>query len=121
MNRDQALQELKQSQDALKARGVTALHLYGSTCRNEAKEDSDIDVFIEFDATSNFSLVDLSAIQRILSEKMKKSIHITSKDALNPLIKDSIQSEAIKVFDGKASTTCSCRHIGFYYSYRKSC
>jgi uncharacterized protein len=98
MERDQALRKLKQSQPALKAKGVTALHLFGSTCRNEANENSDIDVFIEFDAGSKFSLVNLSAIHRILSEKINRPVHVISKDALNPLIKDSIQSEAIKVF-----------------------
>ncbi len=47
MKRDAAIAALKNEADAVKALGATSLYLFGSTVRDEAGENSDLDVFIE--------------------------------------------------------------------------
>lgn len=54
MTRLDAIEQLKQRTDALKGMGATSLYLYGSTSRDEAKPDSDLDLFIDYDPASRF-------------------------------------------------------------------
>lgn len=50
MNRTRVLELLAQSKPILAARyGVTQLALFGSTARNTARSDSDIDILVAFD------------------------------------------------------------------------
>lgn len=50
MNRQHALDLLKRSKPELQARfGVTKLALFGSTARDTARGDSDVDVLVAFD------------------------------------------------------------------------
>ena len=49
MNRSQAIEMLTQSKSVLAARyGVTGLALFGSTARDTARSDSDIDILVSF-------------------------------------------------------------------------
>ena len=49
MRRDDAIRLLKSTEPELRARGVLSLSLFGSTARDEAGPDSDVDVLVEFD------------------------------------------------------------------------
>ncbi|WP_367276903.1 nucleotidyltransferase family protein [Bradyrhizobium sp.] len=45
MERTEAMRRLRTFAGALKARGATSLYLFGSTARNEASDESDLDLF----------------------------------------------------------------------------
>jgi predicted nucleotidyltransferase len=47
MKRDEAIACLKQHEPELKQLGVERLVLFGSVARNEAGEDSDVDLFFD--------------------------------------------------------------------------
>src|SRR5439155_25646179 len=49
MNRSEAINRLKGCAEAIKARGATSLYLFGSAVRDEARADSDLDLFIDYD------------------------------------------------------------------------
>lgn len=52
MHRDQALEILARCKPVLQERyQLSALSLFGSTARNEANDDSDIDILVDFDST----------------------------------------------------------------------
>ena len=63
MNRAEALKKLKAYAEAVRAMGATSLYVFGSTARDEAGENSDIDLFIDYDRNSKFSLLDLVDIK----------------------------------------------------------
>ena len=98
MKRDVALQQLNQRAEALKAMGATALYLFGSTVRDEAREASDIDLFIDYDSASRFSLIDLVGIKLYLEEELQRNVDVTTRDSLHPLLRDSIQQSALRIF-----------------------
>jgi uncharacterized protein len=49
LRRDDAIRLLKECEPKLRARGVLGLSLFGSTARDEARPDSDLDVLIDLD------------------------------------------------------------------------
>jgi uncharacterized protein len=49
MDRTAAITALKHHASAIKAMGATSLYVFGSTVRDEAKETSDLDLFIDYD------------------------------------------------------------------------
>lgn len=96
MNRDTAIAKLKENAEAVRALGATALYLYGSTARDEATADSDVDVFVEY--RPGFTLFELGGIQSLLEKLLAREVHVTTRDSLHPLMKPGIEEDAVRVF-----------------------
>ena len=96
MTRADAISRLQQHADAIKAKGATALYLFGSTVRNEAQPASDLDLFVDHGA--GFSLLDLVGIQQLLEEELVTSVDVTTRGSLHPQLKADIEQSAIRVF-----------------------
>jgi len=62
MNRDQAIAKLKEHEPELKRLGVRQLYMFGSTARGDAREDSDVDLFFDYEE-GKFGLFDLMDVQ----------------------------------------------------------
>ena len=98
MDRNEAIDRLKACADAVKARGATSLYLFGSTSRGEAKLDSDIDMFIDYDPKKKFSLVDLAGIKLFLEDMLGVDVDVTTRDSLHPMLRNDIEQSAVRVF-----------------------
>jgi uncharacterized protein len=98
MDRDVAIAEIAQFSDALKARGAAAAYLFGSTARDEAKPDSDLDIFIDPAPNRKFSLIDLAGIQNFLQGELNRPVDVTTRNSLHPRLKAEIEREALRVF-----------------------
>jgi hypothetical protein len=98
MNRNEAMTRLKSCADAVKARGATSLYLFGSAVRDEAKADSDLDLFIDYDPKKKFSLVDLVGIKLLLEDELGVEIDVTTRDSLHPMLRQEIEQSAVRVF-----------------------
>jgi predicted nucleotidyltransferase len=98
MTRTEAITRLGHYADALRARGATALYLFGSAARNEAGRASDLDVFLDYDPTMNFSLVDLVDIKQFLEGELAVEVDVTTRDSLHPSLRDEIERSAVRVF-----------------------
>jgi uncharacterized protein len=98
MNRTEALAKLKGCADAVKARGATSLFLFGSAVRDQAKGDSDLDLFIDYDPTKKFSLVDLVGIKLLLEDALGVDVDVTTRDSLHPMLRKDIEQSAVRVF-----------------------
>jgi predicted nucleotidyltransferase len=98
MTRAEALRKLRDQADAIKALGATSLYLFGSTTRNTAKADSDIDLFIDYDPRARFNVLDLVAAKRLLEERLDVGVDITTRKGLHPLIRKQVEAEATRVF-----------------------
>jgi predicted nucleotidyltransferase len=96
MNRTQAVELLAQSKPVLSARyGVTRLALFGSTARNTARSDSDIDILVAFDgpATSERYF----GVQFYLEDQLGQPVDLVTEKALRPELRPFIEKEAVHV------------------------
>lgn len=64
MKRAQIIEKLRDNAETMRGMGATALYLFGSVARNESAAGSDIDLFIDYDENSRFSLLDLVGIKQ---------------------------------------------------------
>ena len=96
MNRSHALELLTQSKPMLAARyGVTQLALFGSTARNAARSDSDIDILVAFDgpATSERYF----GVQFYLEDLFGAPVDLVTEKAVRAELRPFIEKEAVHV------------------------
>jgi hypothetical protein len=98
MNRIEAIVQLRRHTDAIKALGATSLYLFGSSARDEARPDSDLDLFVDYDPQTKFSLVDLVGIKLLLEDELGMPVDVTTRDSLHPMLRDDIEKSAVRVF-----------------------
>jgi len=98
MTRSDATACLKRYASALKEHGATALYVFGSTVREDAGPESDLDLFIDTDDTRKFSLFDLVGIKLFLEEALKTKVDVTTRDSLHPMLRADIEKSAVRVF-----------------------
>lgn len=92
------IQQLKNLQHVLAARGVTGLSVFGSRVKGDARDDSDLDIIVDYDPESHFSLLDLAAVARIVEEETGLKADVMTRPGLHPVLKDDIETSAIRVF-----------------------
>ena len=70
---------------------IAEFSLFGSVLRDDFRQDSDIDVLVEFGKDSRYSLFDLVAMQEQLRDLFGREVDLLEKAALrNPFRKHSI-------------------------------
>ena len=83
---------------AVRALGAKPLYLYGSDARDEARPDSDIDIFIDKDPTRQFGFDEFMTIYFKLRETLGTEVGYTTRDGLVEFYRPDIEREAIRVF-----------------------
>ena len=96
MNRDEVLNQLARNKLTLVARyGVDRLALFGSTVRDAARADSDIDILVSFNgpATSERYF----GVQFFLEDLLGGPVDLVTDKALRPELRPFIEREAVHV------------------------
>lgn len=96
MNRAAILKLLSQSKPTLAERfGVMQLALFGSTARDEARPNSDIDILVSFDgpATSERYF----GVQFFLEDMLGRPIDLVTDKALRKELRPYVEKEAVHV------------------------
>jgi predicted nucleotidyltransferase len=97
MRRDEALTILRTLLPDLKTGfGVETLYLFGSTARDEAMPQSDVDVLIAFEPEAHPTLFDLARIRHLLAAALETETDLVMQDAIRPQLKEQILREAIR-------------------------
>ena len=90
--------QLREQAPRLRARGISRLSLFGSIARGEARAKSDLDLLIEVDPHSHFSLFDLVDLQDELNPLLGRHAHFAFAAKLRPWLRREILAEAISIF-----------------------
>ena len=75
----------------LKRHDVKKASIFGSYARGEEKENSDIDILVEFNGEKSF--LDLSGLKIELEETLNRKVDILTYNSLHPLLKKRILEE----------------------------
>lgn len=98
MRRDDAIRLLKQAEPELRARGVVSLALFGSTARDDAGPESDVDVLIELDMSRRPTLIDLSGVRLFIGDTLGREADLAIRNSLRPTYRANVEADAIPIF-----------------------
>ncbi len=76
---------------------LSEIYVFGSVVRGEAREESDIDFFVEFKPDAQTSLFDVMDLISFLEELFHTKVDLGTKRSLHPALRDQILREAIRV------------------------
>ncbi|MBI2028095.1 MAG: nucleotidyltransferase family protein [Candidatus Levybacteria bacterium] len=79
----------------LKEAGVTRSALFGSVVRGEERQDSDIDMLVDFPRGKG--LFEFAGLQFQLEDALKKKVDLVEYESLNPLLKERILTEQVQI------------------------
>ena len=97
MRRDEAISRLRSHEVELKQLGVERLYLFGSTAREEAHDDSDIDLFFDH-RKGALGLFELMDVMDRASGILGRKADVMSRGSIHPGLKGRIEESAIRVF-----------------------
>jgi predicted nucleotidyltransferase len=89
---DQELAELCQ------AYYVRELSLFGSVLRDDFKEESDVDVLVEFEADAPIGLFEFVRLKRELSELLGRDVDLVEKSGLKPRLRGPVLESAQVIY-----------------------
>ena len=82
----------------LRSAGLAALYLFGSTARDEACENSDVDLLCDLSDTENFGLLEFIDLQERLSFFLRRPVDLVERRGLRPRIRARVEPELVRVF-----------------------
>lgn len=92
---DNILETLRLKRSQLAAAGIRHAAVFGSTARNTAGPDSDVDVLVELTTNEHRSLLTVArAIQAVEAALADETVDVAVEDLLRPEIKPHILQEA---------------------------
>jgi uncharacterized protein len=97
VEREAAIARLREHEAELRRLGVERLYLFGSTARDEAREDSDVDLFFDHPEGS-IGLYELLDVKEAASRILGRKADIMTRRSLHRVLRDKIEASARQVF-----------------------
>jgi predicted nucleotidyltransferase len=100
MCRDEIIAKLKRAEPDLRRAGLGALYLFGSVGRDDARVDSDVDVFIDPQSDENFGFLQYMDAYETIRKAIGPDADIgySTREGLSPYVRAGVEREAIRVF-----------------------
>ncbi len=96
MPRDDLIARLERAEAALRRAGVAHLYIFGSYARDEAREASDVDVFVDLKPGSGF--LPFMEAYEIIADTVCLPVDYGTRSGLHPALRPQIEREAVRVF-----------------------
>lgn len=98
MNQATLIEVLKTYDAALRENGATGLFIFGSRAVGTERPDSDLDLFIDYEPETKIpNMFRLMQIEQQISDAVGIPVTITTRNALHPLMRESIERDALRV------------------------
>ena len=97
MERDEAISRLRRHEADLKRLGVEHLYMFGSTARDEATIDSDVDLFFDYQK-GKLGLYELMDVKEFAARILGRKTDIMTRDSLHKTLRRKIEATAVRVF-----------------------
>lgn len=102
MRNDEIIAKLRAHEQELRAAGVTGLALFGSRARDEHREDSDVDVVVQFSdeaRSEGFAYFGrLDSLNRRLREILQRPVDIVAEPIRKERLRREIERDRIIAF-----------------------
>lgn len=98
MNKDLLIRRLVSLKPELNAEGVSHLALFGSRARGDHSSQSDIDLLLEVEPASRFSILNLVGVEQIVEREIGMTANAFMRRSLDREFKASIGDDVIEVF-----------------------
>jgi hypothetical protein len=96
MRRDEAISALRSYlPDLRRDFGVRRIALFGSTARDEAGQESDLDLLVDFAVGPTFD--SFMGLKFYLEDRLGKRVDLVTSDALKPRMRPVVEREAVDV------------------------
>jgi predicted nucleotidyltransferase len=98
MDKSTVIAKLREYEPELKAAGIVRLSLFGSVARGNASSESDVDLMAEFDASKQFSLLDMVGLENRLADILGVRVDLAPATALRDPVRERATREAVLAF-----------------------
>lgn len=98
MRRDQVVALLKRHEPEFRKAGIGALFLFGSVARDEARDDSDVDLFCDLERADGFTLFDLLRLQGRMRDIIGAKVDLMTRNGIHLRRRARIEAAAVRVF-----------------------
>jgi predicted nucleotidyltransferase len=94
MERDKILALLKSRKRQLKKFGIHSLSIFGSVARDQANQNSDVDILVDFEKP--IGLFEYARLKMYLEEILERPVDLVTPEALRQELREDILREAIR-------------------------
>ncbi|QTA38348.1 nucleotidyltransferase family protein [Thermosipho ferrireducens] len=90
-------QKLEKIMEILKKNGAKKIAIFGSRVRNDWKNDSDIDILVEF--SKKPSLLEIAGIKLEIEDNIGEKVDLITFDGLDDYIKEKVLNSMVVVYN----------------------
>jgi predicted nucleotidyltransferase len=98
MTREDALARIKPHEAELRAAGIAALYMFGSTARGTHREGSDLDLMCDIDPAKPMGLFQFASLQLRLQDALHVPVDLVPRRSMLPGVLKQAEAEMVQVF-----------------------
>lgn len=98
MRLESAVSSILKVETSLKIRGVEHVYLFGSVARNQATDQSDVDVVLEVKKSPSFDAFDLGGVLMDLEDALGANVDLVLRRAMSAEFARRVAVDLVRVF-----------------------
>lgn len=100
MTKAEALERLRARESELRQLGITRLSIFGSTARDEARPDSDVDLVatVDYDAIRALGPFGFFGIESRIEDMLGAKVDFMTEASLEPRVQAQVDRDRVHVF-----------------------
>ncbi|PDT87128.1 nucleotidyltransferase [Bradyrhizobium sp. Y36] len=98
MTREEIIAAIRKNADAIKGKGVSRLAILGSRAGEDYRADSDIDIMVEVEPETSFSLLNLIDVEHIIEDATGLQAQATVRRSTSPGFSPHSADDIVEIF-----------------------